>query len=99
MTKVPKYRKQKNMAQQMKAILIILMVVLAVYAGVSAMLLGRTRKQAIQEMDEMSKLYTDELTTVSCGSAGACFPISWKRTRDILYWGTILRQWSIRTIL
>ena len=61
MTKVPKYRKQKNMAQQMKAILIILMVVLAVYAGVSAMLLGRTRKQAIQEMDEMSKLYTDEL--------------------------------------
>ena len=61
MTKVPKYRKQKNMAQQMKAILIILMVVLAVYAGVSAMLLGRTRKQAIQEMDAMSKLYTDEL--------------------------------------
>ncbi|MCA5963372.1 histidine kinase [Blautia sp. RD014234] len=49
------------MAQQMKAILIILMVVLAVYAGVSAMLLERTRKQAIQEMDEMSKLYTDEL--------------------------------------
>ena len=45
----------------MKAILIILMVVLAVYAGVSAMLLERTRKQAIQEMDEMSKLYTDEL--------------------------------------
>lgn len=59
--KVPKYRKQKSMAQQMKAILIILMVVLAVYVGVSAMLLGRTRKQAIQEMDEMSKLYTDEL--------------------------------------
>lgn len=45
----------------MKAILIILMVVLAVYVGVSAMLLERTRKQAIQEMDEMSKLYTDEL--------------------------------------
>lgn len=45
----------------MKAILIILMVVLAVYVGVSAMLLGRTRKQAIQEMDEMSRLYTDEL--------------------------------------
>ena len=61
MRKVPKYRKQKNMAQQMKAILIILMVVLAVYVGVSAMLLERTRKQAIQEMDEMSKLYTDEL--------------------------------------
>lgn len=56
-----KCRKQKNMAQQMKVILSILLLVLAVYLGVSILLLGKTRKQAIREMDEMSKLYTDEL--------------------------------------
>lgn len=54
-------RNRKNMAQQMKGILLILMIVLITYVTVCTMLLERISNQAIKEMSEMSGLYTDEL--------------------------------------
>ncbi|PXV85381.1 two-component system sensor histidine kinase YesM [Lachnotalea glycerini] len=57
----PKHRKQRNIAQQMKGILTILLVVLAFYVVGSVILLDKIRGQAIQEMNEMSKLYTNEI--------------------------------------
>jgi len=56
-----KYRRQKNMAQQMKGVLSILLVGLIIYISVSILLLEKINRQAIAEMSEMSELYTNEL--------------------------------------
>ncbi|MDL2301284.1 hypothetical protein LJC58_02900 [Lachnospiraceae bacterium OttesenSCG-928-D06] len=50
-----------NLTGQFKGILLILLLVLAIYIVGSIQLLNRVRTQALQEMEEMSRLYTDEL--------------------------------------
>lgn len=58
---VPKNRRQRTMAQQVKWVLIVLLVVLGVYTIGSIMLLEKEGGRAIKEMDQMSELYTNEL--------------------------------------
>lgn len=58
---IPKHGKQRTMAQQVKWVLVVLLVVLAVYALGSIWLLERESQQAIREIDQMSELYTNEL--------------------------------------
>ncbi len=58
---ISKYRVQRTMAQQVKRVLAVLVLVLLVYIVGSILLLGRERALAIQELDQMSELYTSEL--------------------------------------
>lgn len=56
-----KDRRQKNIAQQMKGIVKILIPVLILYIFLGGVILENIRKQAIKNMNEMSELYMDEL--------------------------------------
>ena len=58
---IPRHRIQRTMAQQVKRVLAVLVLVLMVYIMGSILLLGRERTLAIQELDQMSELYTSEL--------------------------------------
>lgn len=58
---IPKHRIQRTMAQQVKRVLVILVLALAVYIVGSLLLLNRERILAIRELDQMSELYTNEL--------------------------------------
>lgn len=49
------------MASQMKIILLVLLLILSAYIAGSVIIQGRIRQQALQDMDEMSELYTNEL--------------------------------------
>lgn len=59
--RIPRHRIQRTMAQQVKRVLAVLVLVLMVYIMGSILLLGRERTLAIQELDQMSELYTSEL--------------------------------------
>ncbi len=59
--KFPEHRKQRSIAQQVKNLLLGLLLILLVYMAGSAMILGKLQQQTVKEMDEMSKLYTNEL--------------------------------------
>ena len=52
---------QKNIAQQMKGIVKIIIPVLILYIFLGGIILENIRKQAIRNMNEMSELYMDEL--------------------------------------
>ena len=52
---------QKNIAQQMKGIVKIIIPVLILYIFLGGVILENIRKQAIRNMNEMSELYMDEL--------------------------------------
>lgn len=58
---IPKHRRQRTMSQQIKWILVIFVIVLIVYLLGSIFLLNRERQWAIQEIDQMTELYTSEL--------------------------------------
>lgn len=58
---IPKHRIQRTMAQQVKRVLAVLILVLVIYTAGSIMLLQREGRLAVQELDEMSQLYTSEL--------------------------------------
>jgi len=53
--------RQKNIAQQMKGIVKILIPVLILYIFLGGVILANIRKQAIKNMNEISELYMDEL--------------------------------------
>lgn len=57
----PGHRKQRTMTQQMKLLLVVLLLILAVYITGSLLVLGQIRRRALRDMDEMSTLYTNEL--------------------------------------
>ncbi len=59
--RIPKHRTQRTMAQQVKRVLAVLVLVLIVYTVGSVFLLNRESRLAIQELDQMSELYTNEL--------------------------------------
>ena len=58
---IPGHRIQRTMAQQVKRLLAVLISMLVIYAAGSIMLLSRESSLALQELDEMSELYTSEL--------------------------------------
>lgn len=59
--RIPRHRIQRTMAQQVKRVLVVLVLVLIVYIVGSLLLLNRERALAIQELNQMSELYTSEL--------------------------------------
>lgn len=59
--RISKRRMQRTMAQQVKWVLTVLVFVLMVYLVGSILLLNRERTLAIQDLDQMSELYTNEL--------------------------------------
>ena len=59
--RIPRHRIQRTMAQQVKRVLAVLVLVLIVYIVGSLLLLNRERALAIQELNQMSELYTSEL--------------------------------------
>lgn len=83
----PKHRKQKSMAQQMKLILVVLLLILAAYIAGSVMILGRIRQQALRDMDEMSELYTNELDSRFLRISRKLFStIMEKRQTESVFW-------------
>ena len=59
--RIPKHRIQRTMAQQVKRVLAVLVLVLVVYTAGSIVLLDRESRLAVRELDQMSELYTNEL--------------------------------------
>lgn len=59
--RISNQRKQKTLAQQARLLLCVLLAMLGVYTAGCVLVLGKMREQAIQEMNEMSQLYTNEL--------------------------------------
>jgi len=59
--RIPKHRIQRTMAQQVKRVLAVLVLVLVVYTAGSIVLLDREIRLAVRELDQMSELYTNEL--------------------------------------
>ncbi len=56
-----KDRRQKTVSQNLKGVLAILLIVLAVYTAGSAMLLKKSGDQMMREINEISGLYTNEI--------------------------------------
>lgn len=54
-------KRQKTLAQQARLLLCVLLTMLAVYTAGCVLILERVRSQAMREVDEMARLYTNEL--------------------------------------
>ncbi len=88
--KIPEHRKQRSMAQQVKKLLLGLLLILAVYMAGTVLVLGKLREQTLKDMDEMSTLYTNELDNRFLRISRKLFStIMERRQDDSVFWNYV----------
>lgn len=85
----PKHR-TKSMAQQLKSLLAVLLVILAAYLAGGVMILEKIRELALRDMDQMSELYTSELDSRFLRISRKLFStIMEKRQAESVFWNNV----------
>lgn len=87
---IPKHRRQRTMAQQIKWIVVIFILLLVVYIIGSTLLLRRESQRAIQEIDQLTELYTDELDNRFLRISRNIFSIIMEKNQpDSVFWNCV----------
>ena len=71
--RISKQRKKTTLAQQGRYLLICLLSMMLLFLAGSMIILNRTQRQVYERLEEISKLYTDELDNRFFESAEICF--------------------------
>lgn len=80
-------RRNRTLAQQVKKLLLVLLIMLAVYAAGSYLILQRISEQTLGEMEQMSRLYTSELDNRFLRISRSLFSTMMKRGQpDSAFW-------------
>ena len=58
---IPKHRTRRTLAYQVKMVLVVLVTVLVIYTMGSIYLLQKESERTVQEIDQLTELYTNEL--------------------------------------
>ena len=58
---IPKHRIRRTLAYQVKMVLVVLVTVLVIYTMGSIYLLQKESERTVQEIDQLTELYTNEL--------------------------------------
>lgn len=87
---IPKHRRQRTMAQQVKWIVVIFFLLLAAYILGSTLLLRREGQRVIQEIDQMTELYTNELDNRFLRISRNIFSIIMEKNQpDSVFWNYV----------